>query len=237
MIEFHERKGYDKALSVMDQEFHESKHFHKDFFGLLRSAMRSYGSTKLLSGSKNPGLCDLHGTPLEELVQRYAEGLQSWCTCVHQLLIDKVDTAIDAACLFDTEESSNFITALEVLGPTYTRNVNWLMEQIDLSQMGIIPAPPETSMEVSPQLEELREGIHTLGWLMRNMPWDCFLSFRSSLASLVRELDGEKQGFSFLANILETLSFTDGDIDEFRQYYTEAKRLDRLRWLKSRSAK
>eukprot|EP01053_Blabericola_migrator_P012718 Blabericola_migrator_1__12717@NODE_814_length_6413_cov_62_691302_g574_i0_p2_GENE_NODE_814_length_6413_cov_62_691302_g574_i0NODE_814_length_6413_cov_62_691302_g574_i0_p2_ORF_typecomplete_len247_score33_43_NODE_814_length_6413_cov_62_691302_g574_i035194259 len=237
MIELYKRKEYDKALSVMDQEFQGAEQFHEQFFSCLRRAMQSYGVPKLSKGVRNPKACnpcDL-GTPLQEYLKIYAEGLQQWCARAHGLLAQLFDDAIDHAYLFDTEESIKFIKTASEMASTYTRSVNWLMGQIDLSQMGAVPPPPKTSLELPPEVEDLRESIYTLDWLMQKVPWDCFLSFRAKLAELVREVDRGHLGFSFLVNVLESLSFTDNDddVDGFKKYHAEMLRLDHLRFLQS----
>eukprot|EP01053_Blabericola_migrator_P010918 Blabericola_migrator_1__10917@NODE_6307_length_563_cov_1_866935_g4272_i0_p1_GENE_NODE_6307_length_563_cov_1_866935_g4272_i0NODE_6307_length_563_cov_1_866935_g4272_i0_p1_ORF_typecomplete_len162_score25_19_NODE_6307_length_563_cov_1_866935_g4272_i076492 len=94
--------------------------------------------------------------------------------------------------------------------------VSWLKEQLDVSSM---PPPPKTSPQVDSDVAKLQANVHVLNWLIRNMPWDCFLFFRSNLATAVRELNKGNEGFSFLANVLESLSFTDRDAEEFKEYH------------------
>eukprot|EP01053_Blabericola_migrator_P001614 Blabericola_migrator_1__1613@NODE_1430_length_4555_cov_33_005125_g540_i1_p1_GENE_NODE_1430_length_4555_cov_33_005125_g540_i1NODE_1430_length_4555_cov_33_005125_g540_i1_p1_ORF_typecomplete_len658_score76_56_NODE_1430_length_4555_cov_33_005125_g540_i15972570 len=224
----------DKALSVMDHEFNEAEEFHEHFLALIRTAMRSYVLPKPSNDSGDLEVCNLCGvgTPLGDFLQRYVKELQRWCADVHEFSIEKLDNAINAAYQSKTEEESrDLIKWIREVQPTYTQNLKSLMDQMNFAGMGEIPAPPDTPLWLPLPVEELRESMYIFKWLMKEMPWDRFLFFRPNLASLVRELNGGKQGFSFLVNILESLSFTADDIDEFKQFTAEAKRLNDLRWL------
>eukprot|EP01053_Blabericola_migrator_P008745 Blabericola_migrator_1__8744@NODE_4603_length_1063_cov_18_333333_g2860_i0_p1_GENE_NODE_4603_length_1063_cov_18_333333_g2860_i0NODE_4603_length_1063_cov_18_333333_g2860_i0_p1_ORF_typecomplete_len243_score25_70_NODE_4603_length_1063_cov_18_333333_g2860_i053730 len=199
--------------------------------------MRDYVFPKVSSGSEDSEACNPYdiGTPLGEIFRRHIQGLQKWCARVHEGLTEKLSNATIAAHKSHTEESFDMIEWVRKVEMGYTRSLNALMDQIDLSLVEASPPDlPENSVEVSALVARLRESLYTFGWLMQNMPWDSFLFFRTNLASLVREIDGGKQGYSFLANILETLSFTEGDIDEFTKHHKEMWRLDRERWYRSR---
>eukprot|EP01053_Blabericola_migrator_P003588 Blabericola_migrator_1__3587@NODE_2068_length_3332_cov_11_108116_g1310_i0_p1_GENE_NODE_2068_length_3332_cov_11_108116_g1310_i0NODE_2068_length_3332_cov_11_108116_g1310_i0_p1_ORF_typecomplete_len670_score94_67DUF3196/PF11428_8/80DUF3196/PF11428_8/0_54DED/PF01335_21/4_9e02DED/PF01335_21/2_1_NODE_2068_length_3332_cov_11_108116_g1310_i04172426 len=225
MIELYNSEEYDKALSVMDQEFHEPKEFHEHFFGLLRTAMRSYVQSS--DGSMDSAGCNPHdlGKPLKELLHRYTKGLQMWCADVHGALAEKLEDAITAAHQSDTKESKNLIKWVSEMEPTYTQSVKWFKHQIGLSSVNTGQSPaPDTQLTFPPPVAQMRDNSYTLTWLIRNMPFDCFLFSRTNLASLVREVDRERN-FSFLANLLETLSFTEDDIDGYKQYYHEMLRL------------
>eukprot|EP01053_Blabericola_migrator_P008803 Blabericola_migrator_1__8802@NODE_4644_length_1045_cov_6_632924_g1875_i3_p1_GENE_NODE_4644_length_1045_cov_6_632924_g1875_i3NODE_4644_length_1045_cov_6_632924_g1875_i3_p1_ORF_typecomplete_len231_score43_96W2/PF02020_18/1_2W2/PF02020_18/11_NODE_4644_length_1045_cov_6_632924_g1875_i369761 len=209
----------------MDQEFFGAEDFQARLFGLIRTAMRSYAFVPKLSNrfedSKAWYPHDFN-TPLGDLLHTSIKGLQKWCADAHKALKRTLHAAINEAYESDTVESSDFINSVKDVEPTYTRNVQWLMDQIDLSSVEAMPPPPEPSQKLHPQVAKLLKSLYTFDWLMQKMPWDCFLFFRANLATLVREIDGGKQGFSFLANILESLSFTERDIDEFKRYYAEA---------------
>eukprot|EP01053_Blabericola_migrator_P001615 Blabericola_migrator_1__1614@NODE_1431_length_4555_cov_25_944519_g951_i0_p1_GENE_NODE_1431_length_4555_cov_25_944519_g951_i0NODE_1431_length_4555_cov_25_944519_g951_i0_p1_ORF_typecomplete_len601_score69_17_NODE_1431_length_4555_cov_25_944519_g951_i020493851 len=233
IVEFFKSWEKDKALSVVDEEFSGAKDSHGHFFGFLRTAMRDYVLPKVLNGSEEA--CNLYdiGTPLGEILHTYVKLVQKWCARVHEGLTEKLFNTIIAARQSHTRESSDLIEWVRKVEAGYTLSLNALMDQIDLSSVEARPPPPETSMRLPAPVARLRESLYTLSWLMQNMPWNSFLLFRTNLASLVREVDRGKQGYSFLANILETLSFTEGDADEFRKHHKEMLRLDHERWYRS----
>eukprot|EP01053_Blabericola_migrator_P008813 Blabericola_migrator_1__8812@NODE_4653_length_1038_cov_6_959835_g2895_i0_p1_GENE_NODE_4653_length_1038_cov_6_959835_g2895_i0NODE_4653_length_1038_cov_6_959835_g2895_i0_p1_ORF_typecomplete_len243_score29_07_NODE_4653_length_1038_cov_6_959835_g2895_i0309986 len=199
--------------------------------------MRDYVLPKVSSGSEELEACNPYdiGTPLGEILRRHITGVQKWCAGVHEGLKEKLLDATTAAHKSHTEESHDLIEWARKMEMGFTRSLNALMDQIDLSLVEASPPDlPEPSAGVPALVGRLQESLSTLDWLMKNMPWDSFLFFRTNLASLVREADGGKQGYSFLANILETLSFTEGDVDEFTKHYKEMLRLGRERWYQSR---
>eukprot|EP01053_Blabericola_migrator_P013462 Blabericola_migrator_1__13461@NODE_971_length_5863_cov_9_131470_g673_i0_p1_GENE_NODE_971_length_5863_cov_9_131470_g673_i0NODE_971_length_5863_cov_9_131470_g673_i0_p1_ORF_typecomplete_len666_score94_44CSN7a_helixI/PF18392_1/8_6e03CSN7a_helixI/PF18392_1/2_6e03CSN7a_helixI/PF18392_1/0_75_NODE_971_length_5863_cov_9_131470_g673_i01272124 len=217
IVELYDRGEEDEALSVMDKEFVDAEEFQAHFFGLLRKAMRSYAFVPKLSEDSNAFYPYDSSTSLGELLNMYIEGLQEWCANVHDVLCSKIDDAIQAAHLSRTGRSDYFIHSLKAVEPAYTRALEWVMNRTDVS---LVPPPPPVPLALDSEVARLREGLHASNWLIRNMSWDCFLFFRANLAATVREIDRGKEGFSFLANILESLSFTNRDANEFKQYYS-----------------
>eukprot|EP01053_Blabericola_migrator_P012719 Blabericola_migrator_1__12718@NODE_814_length_6413_cov_62_691302_g574_i0_p1_GENE_NODE_814_length_6413_cov_62_691302_g574_i0NODE_814_length_6413_cov_62_691302_g574_i0_p1_ORF_typecomplete_len686_score95_52_NODE_814_length_6413_cov_62_691302_g574_i07352792 len=231
IIELNNLKEYEKALLVVDQEFHEAEEFHEHFFGLVRTAMRNYAFfPKLSNGYRNSKAWYPHdfNTPFGRLLLAYTKGLQEWCALVTDSLEAKLDNAIRLVYLFGTPESDQLVNWVKAIEPSYTQSVEWLKSQIDFSSIRVGPPPRRSWPDIHPQVGNFLESMHLFKWLMWNMPWDCFLYFRGNLARTVREAGGGFQGFFFLANVLESLSFTDRDADEYRQYQAEMEL--RARW-------
>eukprot|EP01053_Blabericola_migrator_P004465 Blabericola_migrator_1__4464@NODE_2389_length_2843_cov_67_717579_g574_i1_p1_GENE_NODE_2389_length_2843_cov_67_717579_g574_i1NODE_2389_length_2843_cov_67_717579_g574_i1_p1_ORF_typecomplete_len682_score82_16_NODE_2389_length_2843_cov_67_717579_g574_i17352780 len=226
IIELYDLKEYEKALSVMNQEFHGAEEFHEHFFGLVRTALRSYAFSPTLSngfGNSKAWYPHDFNTPFGRLLLAHTEGLQIWCALVTFDLEAKLASALRRTCLFGTPESDDLVKWVKEIEPSFTRSVEWLKSQFDFSskRVGVPPRLPPPYLP--PQVGNFLESMYLFSWLVWNMPWDCFLFFRANLARTVREGGGVAQGFSFLANILESLSFADRDVDEYNQYQVELR--------------
>eukprot|EP01053_Blabericola_migrator_P004264 Blabericola_migrator_1__4263@NODE_2305_length_2967_cov_14_017586_g1443_i0_p1_GENE_NODE_2305_length_2967_cov_14_017586_g1443_i0NODE_2305_length_2967_cov_14_017586_g1443_i0_p1_ORF_typecomplete_len722_score100_34DUF4928/PF16280_5/0_26_NODE_2305_length_2967_cov_14_017586_g1443_i01322297 len=221
VVELYHCGEHDKAMSVMNQEFSEAEEFHAHLFGLLRTTMRNYAFVPRTSQrSKEPKAWypQEFSAPLKQLLDAYVTGLQSWCADVHGALVRQSERAIDAAYKSSTEDKNRFINSVKNKKLFHTRFVPWVKNRIDLSSMGTNSSPPEMPLKLHPEVASLRESLHTFDLILRHMPWDCFLFFRAHLAATVNEFDRKESGFSFLADIIQSLSFTNRDVDEFRQY-------------------
>eukprot|EP01053_Blabericola_migrator_P003501 Blabericola_migrator_1__3500@NODE_2038_length_3381_cov_22_297224_g1273_i1_p1_GENE_NODE_2038_length_3381_cov_22_297224_g1273_i1NODE_2038_length_3381_cov_22_297224_g1273_i1_p1_ORF_typecomplete_len687_score105_83_NODE_2038_length_3381_cov_22_297224_g1273_i112713331 len=222
IVELYHCGEHDKALSVMDQEFSEAEEFHAHLFGLLRQAMRSYALVPKTSKGYNELKASYpqeFSTPLRDLLHVYITGLQSWCADVHGAQVRHSENIIHDAYGWSQEGWDRFID--EVMGkePYYTACVKWVQTLIDPTSMKAIVPPPEISLELNPQVASLRESLYAVNSMLRHLPWDYFLFLRASIATVVRSSVIAPKTFSFLANVLQSLSFTNRDVDGFRLYY------------------
>eukprot|EP01053_Blabericola_migrator_P004050 Blabericola_migrator_1__4049@NODE_2232_length_3086_cov_28_304405_g1407_i0_p1_GENE_NODE_2232_length_3086_cov_28_304405_g1407_i0NODE_2232_length_3086_cov_28_304405_g1407_i0_p1_ORF_typecomplete_len711_score85_74HSA/PF07529_13/7_6e03HSA/PF07529_13/2_2e03HSA/PF07529_13/17HSA/PF07529_13/33_NODE_2232_length_3086_cov_28_304405_g1407_i08532985 len=226
IINLHAQNELDQALSLMKEKF-PSGDFYAHFFATLRRPMRSYaflpGLPKNFENSTLWYPYQIDRAP-GNLLYTYITGLQRWCANVHEALKRRAERAIEFSYNSQTEQSkrSTCIQVVRDMEPKYTRILTGLMRHIDPKVLDSMPSPPKSSIRLDPEVAKLQEGIHVFNWLVRNMPWDCFLFWRGDLASAVRELDRGLGGFSFLASVLESLSFTDCEADEFGKYYNNS---------------
>eukprot|EP01053_Blabericola_migrator_P005235 Blabericola_migrator_1__5234@NODE_2694_length_2454_cov_19_714286_g1684_i0_p1_GENE_NODE_2694_length_2454_cov_19_714286_g1684_i0NODE_2694_length_2454_cov_19_714286_g1684_i0_p1_ORF_typecomplete_len651_score104_66_NODE_2694_length_2454_cov_19_714286_g1684_i02662218 len=193
--------------------------FHAHFFTILRKKMRSY---KLIpprpKGLFFPSPIQTYTFtpkgPLGKLVKDYTEGLQRWCGEIYDHHMQDVEEK-----LMDRSVSPKALEAYNSLASELFSNMTSdLQKEWASSFLEILELPDE--------LNECRRAVHSVSWMLLNLPWDSFLFYRLEFARLVREHNSSTGGLGFLANVLESLSFTPEDESEFHQYCQRVKQAE-----------
>eukprot|EP01053_Blabericola_migrator_P000002 Blabericola_migrator_1__1@NODE_1000_length_5738_cov_115_968612_g688_i0_p1_GENE_NODE_1000_length_5738_cov_115_968612_g688_i0NODE_1000_length_5738_cov_115_968612_g688_i0_p1_ORF_typecomplete_len683_score100_63DUF1367/PF07105_11/3_NODE_1000_length_5738_cov_115_968612_g688_i0842132 len=219
VVELYGQGKNDEALACMNDNFSSPEDFHKQLFGLLRKTMRSYAFLPDLKRKKGMTSAwypyDLD-TPLGKLLVCYAEGLRTWCADVHQQMNAKY-ALMSHEC--GKMKAHPFRADVRDVSQDYAQTVSWLKQRL---HPFLLINYKEKHYEPRGALDNFEENLHCFAYILQKMSWDSFLFHRTQLAGAVRKANGVLGGFAFLADVMESLSFTAYDAPEFEEYYDSA---------------
>eukprot|EP01053_Blabericola_migrator_P002556 Blabericola_migrator_1__2555@NODE_1720_length_3927_cov_39_093782_g1112_i0_p1_GENE_NODE_1720_length_3927_cov_39_093782_g1112_i0NODE_1720_length_3927_cov_39_093782_g1112_i0_p1_ORF_typecomplete_len639_score118_70dbPDZ_assoc/PF16610_5/4_8_NODE_1720_length_3927_cov_39_093782_g1112_i013723288 len=214
-------KGKKDEANILMQSRFPMGDFHAHFFNLLKKNMRSY---KLIPPRRS-GL--LFPTPVQtytfkpksalgNLMVHYAEGFKRWCSELYDHHVQGFEEKLMNRSLSpEALETYNSIASELVSNMTFELRRKLARYSQDTFQ---------EIAELPVELNQFRRNAHSINWMLLNMPWDSFLFYRLEFARLVRAHSSSTEGLGFLANVLESLSFTAEDELEFQQYCQRVKK-------------
>eukprot|EP01053_Blabericola_migrator_P000001 Blabericola_migrator_1__0@NODE_1000_length_5738_cov_115_968612_g688_i0_p2_GENE_NODE_1000_length_5738_cov_115_968612_g688_i0NODE_1000_length_5738_cov_115_968612_g688_i0_p2_ORF_typecomplete_len652_score109_60TRF/PF08558_10/9_2TRF/PF08558_10/1_3e03TRF/PF08558_10/19DUF3517/PF12030_8/7_2DUF3517/PF12030_8/31_NODE_1000_length_5738_cov_115_968612_g688_i035075462 len=220
VAELYEEGKKDEALACMNDNFSSPEDFHKQLFGLFRKAMRSQAFVPELpkkEGTTPAWFPYDFTTPLGRVFVCYVEGLRTWCADAHKSLGAKFEDMLKAS---EKMKAFPFRSTVEKIQNAYVHDVSWLLRRLPPN---LINSEVASHITRDMPFWRLQTTFRYLDCAIRKMPWDYFLFYRTQLAAAVRQVNTAVGGFSFLANVLESVSFGAHDVSEFEDYVMGCK--------------